>query len=426
MRTPRLARPSAASILLLALILAPAAQAGEWQGQEVTDLDGVLHMENPAAPLNGHTTVDLVEQWRLGGADGDEIFGVITKVLTDDEGNLYVLDSQLSEISVYDPQGNLLRTMGREGEGPGEFRMAQDMFFLDDGRIAVLQVFPGRIPTLTKDGEPGEDYPIPTADGGGQAILRQGGGSLGGPVAISLGLNNFDQATGSFTQNRMIVIAQDGEILHTLHSEPRSIQFGGAVVMKEKQWDSFDRVWGVTPDHRIYANVGWDDYSLKIWNDQGELERIIERDYESRPRTSEEIAERKGIFEQMTARQMPGSPPTWEMESVDKDFEGIYPRQDGSIWILTSRGRSENPEGSLGTFDIFDPRGRFLKQVTLMGEGDPQDDSYFFAGDRVFVVTDLLAAAMAAQGVAMEDEEEEPEPMSIICYRLGDFDVGMR
>ena len=59
-------------------------------------------------------------------------------------------------------------------------------------------------------------------------------------------------------------------------------------------------------------------------------------------------------------------------------------------------------------------------------EGDPRrflQELYFFVKDRLFVVTDFLAALMALQGGGGGDEEaedeDEPELMQIISYRVG-------
>ena len=55
-----------------------------------------------------------------------------------------------------------------------------------------------------------------------------------------------------------------------------------------------------------------------------------------------------------------------------------------------------------------------------MGEGDPNEDGYFFLGDRLFVVTGQLEANIASRGgrVGDDGEEEEPDPISVICYQL--------
>ena len=94
---------------------------------------------------------------------------------------------------------------------------------------------------------------------------------------------------------------------------------------------------------------------------------------------------------------------------------------DGSLWVLTSHGSRARPEGALGVFDVFDKDGRFVRQVTLYGQGDPSEDAFFFDGDRLYVVTGFLDAAMALQGggaTEEEESEEEPTPMEVICYRV--------
>jgi hypothetical protein len=118
-------------------------------------LDSDTVVENAATPTQAPTSIRLEELWRVGDGDApEELFGVIQRVTADAEGNVYLLDRQLSEVRVFDKDGNYPRTIGREGEGPGEFRRPSDMFFLPDGRLAILQVFPPRIVLLKRNGTP--------------------------------------------------------------------------------------------------------------------------------------------------------------------------------------------------------------------------------------------------------------------------------
>ena len=106
-----------------------------------------------------------------------------------------------------------------------------------------------------------------------------------------------------------------------------------------------------------------------------------------------------------------------------KDIEGLYVRDDGSIWVLSAGGARDAEDGELGTFDVYNKEGHFVRNVTLLGEGDSLDDLYLFVKDRFYVVTDFLQAAMVAQGVqGLYDEEDEAEPMAVLCYKL-DGDV---
>ena len=61
-----------------------------------------------------------------------------------------------------------------------------------------------------------------------------------------------------------------------------------------------------------------------------------------------------------------------------------------------------------------------IKAVKVVGEGDSVKDFLFFAGDDlVFVVTGFWDAALSQFGGAgTADEDEEPEPMSVICYQI--------
>jgi len=65
----------------------------------------------------------LVEVLRFSGEDGTPAeIGQPRSLAVDEEGRVYVVDSKPSVIKVFSPVGVLVRTIGREGEGPGEFR----------------------------------------------------------------------------------------------------------------------------------------------------------------------------------------------------------------------------------------------------------------------------------------------------------------
>ena len=66
----------------------------------------------------------LVEELGLGNAvgDGPEGFGDIRDIAVDAAGRIYVLDFASKEVRVFGRDGAYLRTMAREGEGPGEIR----------------------------------------------------------------------------------------------------------------------------------------------------------------------------------------------------------------------------------------------------------------------------------------------------------------
>lgn len=412
---------------LLFVLAAAAAGAADWKGTETT-VEGQLHVQNPADAIDPKMDIELEEVFRLGGWDGgdDEFFGIVTDIEQDEEGNLYVLDSQLSEIKVYSAEGEYLNTIGREGEGPGEFRAAAGLFWMPDGRLGVMQAFPSRMVTLWPDGTAADDLTLDAGEGIAITMMR-GVERAGDNVAIIYGLNNIDEEAMKFTQTNVLgLFNAEGKQIKQVHARDSHFDFANPKIT-EMEFDNFMNRWGTGADGRIYAVPVLKEYAINVWGPDGELDRVIEREYPEHPRTPEEKAELEDLYKQLT--QGGGMPPntTYEVETIHPciNWRGIYARPDGSIWVSTSRGANDVGNDTLGTFDIYDPKGRFVRQAELMGQCDNDDDAVFFVGDKVFVITEFIDSVKNARGSAAGEEEgaEEPEPMAIICYRSSDLDA---
>ena len=90
-----------------------------------------------------------------------------------------------------------------------------------------------------------------------------------------------------------------------------------------------------------------------------ELQRTLTRDYPHLMRTDREKAEVRSRF-------IVRGPATETKIIVSKhhpDIHKLFPREDGTLWVLTSRGRKEPPDGALALFDVFDAQGRFVRKV---------------------------------------------------------------
>lgn len=105
----------------------------------------VASADNP--PVWGER-VRLIEDLRIGTLDGPEkyLFGRVAAVAArPSDGMIFVLDAQVPIIRQYDADGRFVRNVGREGEGPGEYRRVSGMEILPDGRLAVWDGNEGRI-----------------------------------------------------------------------------------------------------------------------------------------------------------------------------------------------------------------------------------------------------------------------------------------
>jgi len=90
-----------------------------------------------------------------------------TDIVTDPRnGDVYVAESHtdvsdsnlIGRISVFDKNGKFLRTIGKAGTGPGEFRTPHAIEFDSQGRLIVADRHNHRIQILTKDGKFVREY----------------------------------------------------------------------------------------------------------------------------------------------------------------------------------------------------------------------------------------------------------------------------
>lgn len=94
----------------------------KWKGTTAKEGD-VTVVRNPKEPVYKTPVLELKEDLSLGGpnAQGDYAFEDIRTFVIDGLGNIYVLDSKASNVKVFDGSGKYIRTIGRKGQGPGEF-----------------------------------------------------------------------------------------------------------------------------------------------------------------------------------------------------------------------------------------------------------------------------------------------------------------
>lgn len=394
-----------------------------WKGQETIE-NGVVQVQNPATAALAPTTLRPEKLWAIGGdtdAEG-EFFGVISDIAIAPSGEIYLLDMQLHEIKVFSAAGEYLRTIGREGEGPGEFRRASALFLLENGNICVMQGFPARAVVLTPDGEPATPLTLKSPeDGGFRGVF---GGTYRGGSLVLQG-TSFKLADGKVERlSALVRIDTQGQEVARFF-ETKNTDSMSNLVIRERQ--SAQVPWGVTPDGRVVASTEY-TYGLQVWGADGKLQRVIKRDYAPRKRSAAELEERRNLLSSSIRMRGRGGEmkPNVEVEANDRDIVWLEIADDGHMWVLTSRGAKEPGKGNFGAFDVLDAEGHFVQQVTLALDADFEEDRILLTGDRLFVLKQFVSAqrAMLARGGDSEEEDEEDlegeaEPMSVVCYRFG-------
>jgi hypothetical protein len=94
------------------------------------------------------------EELSIGTSEGkpEYMFSRISAVAVDDGGRIYVLDYSDAELRVFDRAGKHIRTIGRRGQGPGEFIAPFSLGITAQNTIMVHDLMNRRISYFSLDG----------------------------------------------------------------------------------------------------------------------------------------------------------------------------------------------------------------------------------------------------------------------------------
>jgi hypothetical protein len=145
--------------------------------------EGAAIIEHAHVPLDERTeSIEMVQDLVIGG-DGDPqtAFYQAWGVAVDDSGNMYVMEHGNLRVQVFDHEGRYVRTLGREGQGPGELQSPLFITVAGDSVVVIDERNVRMTRWSTVDGEllGGETMAEPSFEGSGLAD-----GSLAGRHVI--------------------------------------------------------------------------------------------------------------------------------------------------------------------------------------------------------------------------------------------------
>ncbi|HEX7117712.1 MAG TPA: efflux RND transporter permease subunit [Longimicrobiales bacterium] len=166
-------RPAVVAIATLALSAAGCAADAPRDGGvrvAVDTIGGVVHVRatGPAPVLETEALVRIGTMGGVGAPRPDE-FGRARSVVAGADGAIYVADAQAHEVRVFGPDGRHLRTIGRNGGGPGEFASLYAFAWIGD-TLAAFDPRNARIGFLSADGAWIGSVPYPAITGGPMVI----------------------------------------------------------------------------------------------------------------------------------------------------------------------------------------------------------------------------------------------------------------
>ncbi len=150
-------------VLSVALVLqsagcgVPGADPGDaWSGSIDTLESGVIVIQNTGeSSWSPERAWRVVEEIRIGSDSDDDavLIGHVESFDVDARGRIFALDSQSQEIYVFDASGELTRSVGGQGAGPGEFEQAHAIDLGDDGRLWVMEMQHGQLTIIDENGD---------------------------------------------------------------------------------------------------------------------------------------------------------------------------------------------------------------------------------------------------------------------------------
>ncbi|MFC1662563.1 6-bladed beta-propeller [Patescibacteria group bacterium] len=398
------------SLISLILLLAQTSFAGDWQGK-IEMRDGVTHIISSDTGYEPPQTMVLKELWRVGDDDSndEEIFGFIVDIAVDNEGNCYLIDSQLSVIKVFSDEGKYLRSIGRWGAGPGEFYNPSSVLILANGSVGTVQAHPAHFVGFTKDGTPTKTISISTEHRDGLIELINAKSLNDQFIVHGVAFSRSDgQAIEEYFFDRYDL---SGQVTRPYFTYEQITDMANMIETDRILYPLNRTRWTVDQEGNLYL-AGKEYYEITVCGFEKGSRKIVSRNYKRRERTSSEMNTHYQQIEHFIPAK---SGVKIDISEHDADIQSLYARDDGTLYVLTSRGLMNRPVGSCGVFDVFDQVGRFLKQVTVMGQPNPRDDGYYFIGDKFYVVTKMTSTFSRMTGLSDPDDFE---PMQVVCYEL--------
>lgn len=188
--------PAAFAMLLVAVAVVGCMANEPDAGQRLTvdtTASGTIVVAHDAASASrspARLDLELVRSVGLPGK-GDASLGQPTGIAVDSRGNVLILDNKPVGVKVYTPDGRWLRTIGRDGAGPGEFRPHASLYVVRD-TILVHDIAQSRMVVFSSTGDPLDVFPTTFLRGGfgppdtlGRLLLPVRVGALLAAIRIS-------------------------------------------------------------------------------------------------------------------------------------------------------------------------------------------------------------------------------------------------
>jgi hypothetical protein len=328
------------------------AEKPEWQGK-IDDENGVKVVKNPEEPLYGEIVFDLEEDLSIGN-DSDEnyMFYRPGGIATDSQGNIYIVDGGNNRIQKFRRDGQYLQTIGRKGQGPGEFESPYDIWLDSEENIYVSEGM--KIQIFNKDGEFTKSVKLVNF------LTEFGITDEENILACGFGSSEEGQT------RELILFNLEGEKLKTIAIFPspmRIVRRGGNFFGFAHEYSPDLVFCPINEEGAVYGYAL--EYRLFVIKSSGDVLFIIEK---SGPSQSISRKEKDKVIQDFIDQQQQ----KWPKDVVEEganfaDHRPFYNRiiKDDNGNIYVRRLESVFDEGQTDAFDIFNREGYYLYKTEI-------------------------------------------------------------
>lgn len=307
---------------------------------------GRTDVSNPDSHQAGTQGVPtLVEVLRIGSLDDTcDAFGNVMSLAVDGDGRIYVADSQASEIRVFSPEGECVRTFGRSGEGPGEFSLLAGIAWQPPGFLWTIDSVAERMTVFDSLGTVLATHPLRL----GPAAAHPWPMWVDGRGSLHVWIPGFDRIVkyGTGPGLDSLESVPEPEQIPTREAYTEQATVGGIGLTVRRGIPHLPRIlWTMNPAGNMWqANSS--AFALHETTYGGDTLRTVRLDREAprlEGRERDSIADAIGI----AARRLP---------ERKRALEEIRTSPGGWVWVETEKGATR-------AWEVFDGRGHYVGRV---------------------------------------------------------------
>ena len=262
----------------------------------------------------------------------------------------------MSDVRIFSHNGKYLKTVGRKGQGPGEFQFPKDIIILKGIGFAVSD------PT---------QYRVTIFDYSGKFLRSFRRDSRHPAVAIQITPNKDilissiipwnEKEKSEFKIRKYDIYGKNSNVIFSIEKEalPRSLFSSNKSIETDPKL-FYSWFWQVDSKGNIYLVENCYDYLIKVYTPEGKHYKSIHKEFKLLKISKHEIDDNQKESEEWAkktlGRKIPG--PFCKYQQVIKE---IFIDNFDQIWMRTL---STDSDSSI-IFDIFDKNGKYISKASL-------------------------------------------------------------